>query len=137
MSAWPTSLYSVVYLAGGTLIAAVQIAGLVVCLRRWHVGMGARLGAIGFGLLLCSTASQQVFNFVGRLLIGPSAGGSMESFLRVQMVVMSACVLMTAAGYLTLLLALRSALVDSERAQNASPLDRDNWSAFGDENEPL
>lgn len=132
MAAGPTWLYSLVHLAGASLIAAIYVAGLVVALRRWHLGMAPRLAAIGFGLLLLSDVLQQGFTFVLPLLTANAPSSTDNLLLRI-MVVSSLAVLLSATGYVLLVLALRMALRDYERARNASPVTPTAvWTSPGD-----
>lgn len=126
----PTWLYSIVHLAGASLIAAIYVAGLVVSLRRWHLGMASRLGGIGFGLLLFGDVIQLVSNFL-LPLIGASSGANQTDGLFFRMtVVASFNVLVSGAGLLLLVFALRTALRDYERARNATPVDPAGRTAY-------
>ena len=123
MLSGPNWLYSAVHLAGASLIGAVYVAGLVVTLRRWHVGMAPRLGGIGFGLVLLGMVGQQVFAVFLSLFGAVGGSGATEAeamFLRLA-VVSAVTVLLSAAGHLLIVLALRTALRDFERSRNAVP----------------
>lgn len=118
MSAGQNWLFWVVNLAGASLIAAIYIAGLVVALRRWHLGTAPRLGAIGFGLLLLNGAGRHVFSIPGPFFPGDPTNDPDTVFFRMA-VISSLYTLLSGTGYLLIVLALRTALRDYERARNA------------------
>ncbi len=121
MSAGQSWFYSISHLAGASLIAAIYVGGLVVALRRWHLGMAPRLAAVGFGLLLLGLIGQQVFSFLSPLLsVASNSGGFDDVYLRI-MLVNSIVVLLSGAGYVLIVLALRTALRDCERARSGTP----------------
>jgi hypothetical protein len=115
------------------LAAVIYVAGLVVTLRRWHYGMGARLGAVGFGLLTLNIAAVQTASLVLWLLGAYSAGG-----LPWPMLLSSVSAILIAAGHVALVLALRSALGPHGQPWDSPAVEpEDRWSAFGDDDEPL
>ena len=114
-------LLAAAQVAGVSLIAAVQVAGLVVTLRRWHLGPAARLAAVGFGLLLLGTVGNQILFNVVPALFSASDGGTLP-FLRIA-AVLSFGFLLNAAAMTLIVLGLRSALTTAARAGH-EPSDR-------------
>ena len=105
-------LYSVVNFAGSSLVVAAYVAGLVITFRRWHLGAGARLAAIGFALL--------VFTLVGNLIFYSLQGfifsGSSDDALFLRLAAVGALTaLLSAAGVVLVVLGLRTALVEITR----------------------
>ena len=114
MSARPDWLYAVIFFAGASLMAAIEIAGLIICLRRWHLGTAPRLGAIGFGLTLAQTALSQAYQFVQPWFVGTDGTLMMEGIA----VFSSAMTLLAGAGTLLVVMALRQALSDFARSRS-------------------
>jgi hypothetical protein len=108
MSAQPDWMYFAVFLVGASLMAAVYLGGLVISLRRWHLGTAPRLAAAGFGLLLFETVAVQLFQFIRPLLFGSDASQTLMQMAAFQ----SAAVLIAAAGTTLVVLGLRRALSD-------------------------
>lgn len=115
MAAQPDWLYTFVSLAGASLVAAAYIFGLVVTLRRWHLGMAARLGAIGFGLLLIDTVGMHLFSRFQSFLF-PT--GDTTDILQWLAVAQSVTALLSATGLVLIAFALRTALNDVARLQS-------------------
>lgn len=127
MSATPDWLYAFVYLAQASLVGAVYVAGLVVTLRRWHLGRAPRLAAVGFGLLLVETVLWQVFSAVRPLLLGDDAASGVAAQFAV---FQSAMTLVSFAAFTLIVVAIRTALRDYERARNATPVDTSDRMRF-------
>ena len=108
MSTQPEWLYYATFLIGATLLAGIYLAGLVVCLRRWHLGTAARLAGVGFGLLLIETVAVQLFQVAVPLLFGNDGSQTIARMA----VFHSAMVLLAAAGMILVLLGFRRALAD-------------------------
>ena len=119
MSAQPVWLTTFLWIASSSLVAAVYVAGLVVTLRRWHLGMAPRLGAIGFGLLLAGSVLQLLFHAVLQRFLNPSDS---STFVVRLAVASSIFTLLSVTGLGLIVVALRTALRDYERAQNATPV---------------
>lgn len=115
MAAQPHWLYTFVYLAGTALVAAAYIFGLVVTLRRWHVGMAARLGAIGFGLLLIAIVGMQLFSLLQPFVFPADNSSNILQWLAVTQ---SMAVLLNTTGIVLIVLALRTALNDAARLRS-------------------
>lgn len=129
MTAGQTWLYYAVQFAGVSLIAAVYVAGLVVTLRRWHLGMPPRLGALGFGILLLSFVAQHLVNLVLGFA-GVNGADAATVMFRIT-VTNSGSVLAMTAGHVLIVLALRAALRDAERSSNALPPGFGDDASFG------
>ena len=117
MSASSDWLYPFVYLVGASLVAAVYVAGIVVTLRRWHLGVAPRLAAAGFGILLFEAVAGQVFNVVRPLLFGNDVSNTMAQFAVFQ----SAMTLLSVSAFTLIVLSIRTALRDLERARHVAP----------------
>ena len=117
-SSW---MWSLLTFTTTPLIAAVYVAGLVVTLRRWHLGTAPRLGAIGFGVLLVGYVGQMAMNVVVPLFVGSSGTTATESVMLGMVLTSAVGVILSVAGHLLIILALRGALIDFERSRNALP----------------
>lgn len=99
-------LFTAANLASVTLTLVAYAAGLVVSLRRWHVGMPARLGAIGFGLLLLTNILSQV----GWMLVPRFVESSGDPPMLAYAVMTSVSTLLHVAALTLIVLAFRAAL---------------------------
>lgn len=114
MTSGSNLLLWLVHVSGALLSLAVYVGGFVITLRRWHLGIAPRLGAIGFGILAFNVIVGTIAVPVVNVFAAPS-----EAMLPM-MVVNSVAALLAASGHLLLVLALHNALRD-DFARSAAP----------------
>lgn len=108
MSAEPTWLYMFAEMVDVLLMTIAYTFGLVVALRRWHLGNGARLAAAGFVLQAVTLIGSQL---AFRLL----SFADLPSILWQYTVLLSLVTLLNVTGIALIVLGLRSALQEVSR----------------------
>jgi len=114
MTAGTPWLYMLVQVAGTSLVAATYFAGLIIALRRWHLGTGARLASAGFALLVFTLVIGLVFYQVQGIVFDSSNSDTM--FLRLAAFGALTSLLST-IGSVFVVLGLRSALTKIARLE--------------------
>lgn len=104
--------------AGIGLIFIADIVGLVVVLRRWHLGTGARLAAAAFAMTLVAYAVGWLYP----MLVPFVADGTDNDSLYLQIAVFSAVsTLLHLAAWVLLILGVRTMLNDVARLRSMPP----------------
>ena len=113
-----TWLFEIAHSAGLVVLFGVYLAGVVICLRRWHAGQGIRWVAAGFASFIVNS----LLSFGLRLLLivfplnSGSVSFSVEGFFLLYSIMSQ---LISIAGGLCLVLGIRSLAVSLAKKDNA------------------
>jgi hypothetical protein len=111
-------LYWVAHSAAQIVLFGIYIAGLVVCLRRWHVGCGTRWAAAGFLALIFNSLSNVGLSLL--FYVFPlNSGSALLSIGDLVQLYSIMSQLIAIAGSFCLVMGVRSLAISVARRDNA------------------